>query len=598
MDAPRKPITPAPALLDAAHRSFRRGAEHPRAVPWFGIRSFYGHVWHLVASAIATQNIDSRDWMHADSPAGLTKSVVRTIDAEADQTAASVTEALDRDVYIDFVSDTGDDVAVSRSIAELVVAEYEVPKPDGEGTMVLPRGDILLFGGDTAYPVATSTEIEARLLRPWNEVFADRYDGKTRALLGIAGNHDWFDGLDGFARMFRARSGPLEKERASAAPGAEQPVQHFVSWIEAFAMGKHIVKRRALPLVGYEPVQRASYFALSIAPGIDLWGIDRQLRQVNFQQRRFFWDRRSAAPSQSLLLCLPDPLYLYLEPSAVGAEMLQALDLDPSFDPMLCLAGDVHHYERWKIGPSVHLVAGGGGAFLHGARMARTAEMRAPDVEFPGPRASRALLLHLPWRVATGRAGFIPHLSLATLFAPALGVGLRAGPDAMDAVSIGAAALAAVVCAALAGLRRKTYPMVVALATVAGVLMALVPMATHAGFNAALAALAVSPSPKTAALLVFGLSIFGGAFVFGCYLAALARFGLNHDQAFAALGHPGYKHVVRLRVRRDGSAIDAWIFGLVDPVGERAPVLVDQVTFTALPSMRPSRIPPPPAGPA
>jgi hypothetical protein len=426
-------------------------------------------------------------------------------------------------------------------------------------------------------------------------VFADRYDGKTRALLGIAGNHDWFDGLDGFARMFRARSGPLAKERASAAPGAERPIEHLVSWMEAFAMGKHVVKRRALPLVGYEPVQRASYFALALAPGIDLWGVDRQLRQINFQQRRFFWDRRSAAPSNSLLLILPDPLYLYLQPSPIGAEMLQGLDLDPAYDPMLCLAGDVHHYERWRTGPTVHLVAGGGGAFLHGARIARHEQMRPPEVEFPGPAATRKLLLQVPWRVATGRAGIIPHLCLAALFAPALGVGLRSGPDAMDAVSVGAAALGAVACAALAGLRMATYRAVILLASAAGVLMALVPTATHAGFNAALAWLMVSPSPKTAALLVFGLSIFGGAFVFGCYLAALALFGLNHDQAFAALGHPGYKHMIRMRARADGSAIDAWVIGLVDPVGTPTPILVDHVTFKAAPSMRPSRIPPPPS---
>jgi len=597
MDAPRKrePVVPAQLRENATHPTFRRGTVEPRAVPWFGIRSFYGHLWHLVASAIATQDIDSRDWMHADSPASLTKSVARTIDGAAKESAASVTEALERDLYIDFVADTGDDVEVSRAIAELVASEYELPSPDGQRTSVVPRGDLLLFGGDTAYPVATSTEIEARLLRPWNEVFADRYDGKTRALLGIAGNHDWFDGLDGFARMFRARSGPLAKERASAAPGAEKPIEHFVSWMEAFAMGKHIVKRRALPLVGYEPVQRASYFALSLAPGIDLWGVDRQLRQINFQQRRFFWDRRSAAPTNSLLLILPDPLFLYLQPSPIGAEMLQALDLDPAYDPMLCLAGDVHHYERWKMGPTVHLVAGGGGAFLHGARMARGKEMRAPDVEFPGPTASRKLLFHVPWHVATGRGGIIPHLCLAALFAPALGVGLRAGPEAMDVVSVGAAALGAVVCAALAGLRKATYRIVVVLAALAGILMALVPTATHAGFDAALDWLKISPSPKTAALLVFGLSIFGGAFVFGSYLAALALFGLNHDQAFAALGHPGYKHIVRLRVRADGSAIDAWVIGLVDPVGERKPVLVDQITFTAAPSTRPSRIPPAPS---
>jgi hypothetical protein len=117
------------------------------------------------------------------------------------------------------------------------------------------------------------------------------------------------------------------------------------------------------------------------------------------------------------------------------------------------------------------------------------------------------------------------------------------------------------------------------LATAAGVLTALVPTATHAGFDALLGWLGVSASPKTAALVVFALSIFGGAWVFGLYLAALARFALNHDQAFAALGHPGYKHFVRMRVQRDGSRIDAWVIGLVDPLGDPTPVLVDQATF-------------------
>jgi len=577
---------------EAPHGSFRRGYTRPRAVPWFGIRSFYGHLWHLVASAIATQDIDSRDWMFPDAPGALTRHVARLLHPAASD-APSVAEGLGRDVVIDYVADTGDDVEVSRAIAELIAAEYDVPEPDGEGTFTLPRGDLLLFGGDTAYPVATATEIESRLLTPWNEVFTARHDGKTRALLGIPGNHDWFDGLDGFARMFRARVGPLAQERPTTAAGAEHPVQHFVSWMEAFAMGKHVVKRRALPLVGYEPMQRASYFALALAPGIDLWGVDRQLRQVNFQQRRFFWERRSGAASHSLLLCLPDPLHAYFEPTVPGREMLSALGLDPERDPMLCLAGDVHHYERWHLGPSVHLIAGGGGAFLHGARTSKRHKLPLPSVEFPGARESRGLLLSVPWRVATGGAGLIPHLALAALFAPALGVGLRAGPDAMDAVSIGAAVVGAVVCAALAGLRRPTFWAVTFLASAAGVLLALVPTATHAGFDAALRWLQVSPSPKTAALLVFALSIWGGAWVFGCYLAALARFGLNHDQAFAALGHPGYKHIVRMRVHADGSAIDAWVIGLVDPIGAPQPVLVDQVTFHSAPPMRTSMLPQP-----
>ena len=71
-----------------------------------------------------------------------------------------------------------------------------------------------------------------------------------------------------------------------------------------------------------------------------------------------------------------------------------------------------------------------------------------------------------------------------------------------------------------------------------------------------------------------------GAWFFGAYLALLTRLGYENLQAFAALDHPGFKHFVRFRVRRDGSAVDGWCVGLVDPIrlGEQ-PVLVDQFTW-------------------
>ena len=36
--------------------------------------------------------------------------------------------------------------------------------------LTAPRGDILFFGGDTAYPVATAQEILNRVIVPWNQV--------------------------------------------------------------------------------------------------------------------------------------------------------------------------------------------------------------------------------------------------------------------------------------------------------------------------------------------------------------------------------------------------------------------------------------------
>ena len=58
-------------IPDGVIHHFTRGTEHPQGVVWFGARSFWGHIRHLIASAIATDSIDSRDWMTPDDPKAL-----------------------------------------------------------------------------------------------------------------------------------------------------------------------------------------------------------------------------------------------------------------------------------------------------------------------------------------------------------------------------------------------------------------------------------------------------------------------------------------------------------------------------------------------
>src|SRR5215510_11367427 len=106
--APTRLVRPRDAP-EGVIRRFTRGKEHPRGVVWFGATSFWGHIRHFVASAMATQNIDSRDWMTADEPHELMARIVEVLGGNP--RAATLSEALDRDLYIDFVADTGDDVA-------------------------------------------------------------------------------------------------------------------------------------------------------------------------------------------------------------------------------------------------------------------------------------------------------------------------------------------------------------------------------------------------------------------------------------------------------------------------------------------------------
>ncbi len=568
-----------PAPPDGAPATTTRGAVRPRAIAWFGFTSFWGHLRHLVASAIATENVDSRKWMIPDEPADLISAIVRVL--EPGRTApdgATLLDALGRELLIDFVADTGDDVSVSAAVARIIAREYALP--DGE---TLPRGDVLLLGGDTAYPVATVREISRRLVDPWNAVFKEVDDHKPRVLLAIPGNHDWYDGLDGFARLAQA---PCDFESAPLAEDAHHPrlsAFPLLDWAEAFTRGEARRKPGAVALYGYVPVQRASYFRLPIGPGLEVFAVDRQLRQIDARQVAFFGVPRTRAH----WVFLPDPARAWGEVRPTGEEALRSLSIAPGDAPSLIVSGDVHHYERSGEGASLHVVAGGGGAFLHGARVAgRGAYGR--DAEFPGPRSSARYLPGLPWFVATGRAGLVFTAVVALANFGALKTFFQSSADAAILVSLSIVGAFAVGTALLVGWRQHRMARVVPFAIATGLVQGALPIALGlAADRVAASALGASLGGRFGSfVLAWGVATFASGLAFGGMLALIARLGLNHAQPFAALGIPSYKHFVRFRVRAKGDAtvVEGFVIGVVDPLGEgesSRPVLVDRFVFTS-----------------
>src|SRR5262249_23626612 len=174
-------------------------------------------------------------------------------------------------------------------------------------------------------------------------------------------------------------------------------------------------------------VQEASYWAFPLAPGLDLWGVDRQLRDADFRQRVFFARRRAETPAHKVVFVAPDPALAYGEPNEPGARLLDATGFALGSSRLLYLTGDAHHYERQSVDGSLHVIAGGGGAFLHGSRIAPTAGSRPPELAYPDKKTSRRLALGMPLWLAAGPAGFLPHATFAALAALEI-VALRHGP--------------------------------------------------------------------------------------------------------------------------------------------------------------------------
>jgi hypothetical protein len=543
-----------------------------------------------VAVAAASNQFDPRDWMRPDEPPVLLERVCDVLDARGE--GPSLAERLGREVWIDFVADTGDDHDVSVAVARLVAAEYETTSG---GPRTLPRGDLLIFGGDTAYPASTASEILRRLVRPWNRVLRAQRDGRRRVLLGIPGNHDWYDGLDGFGRLFRRRVIPGEEPggRTDPAPAPAGPVEQraggalqrglhvdevreslrlakeAIESAGAFLGGSKVRRERRLTLIGYAPVQESSYWALPLAPGLDLWGIDRQLRNADFRQRVFFAERRASTAGGRKMIVAPDPVIAFGRSNPPGQSLLRSVSLSLNADPLLYLTGDVHHYERRSAGPSMHVIAGGGGAFLHGSRIAPTPGPQPPDVVYPDKPTSLGLALGMPLRLAAGTAGLLLHAAFAAVAALevwAFRAGLTFGVLVSALMTL--VAVFGFTYAIRARVERPvaTYAAALGFGSIAGLL----PLA--------LAAVLPRLPVLGDVALVAVVHAFVGPFVVGVFLLVVALAGLEPYQAFAALGHPGFRHFVRLSVHPSGR-VEGFVIGKDDPIGAEKPTLVDRFVW-------------------
>jgi hypothetical protein len=270
---------------------------------------------------------------------------------------------------------------------------------------------------------------------------------------------------------------------------------------------------------------------------------------------------------------LPDPVYAFGAPSQTGIEAIAALGLTLEARPHLVVSGDIHHYRREHEGPTVHVTAGGGGAFLHPAALDEAAARPAASV-WPSAAQSRLLLWQVPLKLALGRSGIIPHLVLLVTLLPVASV---IGPSAFGlAACVTSTVILAAVLRLVAGVRKSqsatgALALGSALLTTASCVLAreLAERLLGSRVEGALLSVLVSAFALLCAVPI-------GALLFGLYLSLLTHFGYEPQQAFAALDHPGFKHFVRFRVHADGSAVDAFCIGLVDPAraGE-PPVLVD-----------------------
>lgn len=243
--------------------------------------------------------------------------------------------AADGGCWIDFMADTGDGFDSTYTVASLLAAEQlTVTGPDGEPHQ-LPRGRLLVLGGDEVYPTASSARYEDRLKGPLRTALhasdvqrtLDGADDGTPAplLLALPGNHDWYDGLTAFLRVFAQR-------------------------------------RR---IGGWQTVQGRSYFVMQLPGGWWLAGLDTQLgSEIDDPQLDFFRTRLTERlqPGDGVILCCAAPGWVRTPGDARAFDSYHYFErtvVTEAIDPVtgrsrptgaqvrLWITGDQHHYARY-----------------------------------------------------------------------------------------------------------------------------------------------------------------------------------------------------------------------------------------------------------
>jgi len=245
---------------------------------------------------------------------------------------------------VDYIADLGDGFEATYAMASLMAPEkLEVAPAEGtDGQPVeLQAGEVLIMGGDQAYPQATAKEYKDRFLDPYNFAFVPKENDprpppRERKLFAIPGNHDWYDGLTAFDGVFCSA-----RDRLSAGAGRL--------------------------IGGWRCMQHRSYFAIQLPHDWWIWGADIQLEgNLDDAQLDYFHLVSQKLSSDSkVVVCLAEPSWLHQDYQ--NLREISMLARKSGAKVCAVLAGDWHHYSRYhsdELGTQF-ITCGGGGAFAH-----------------------------------------------------------------------------------------------------------------------------------------------------------------------------------------------------------------------------------------
>ncbi|MCY1137424.1 metallophosphoesterase [Actinoplanes sp. Pm04-4] len=313
----------------------------------------------------------------------------------------------DGELWLDYVADLGDGFDATYSVAYLLAQ----PNLQVDGAS-LPRGRLLLMGGDQVYPLASGDGYESRMKGPYRAALPEPPIGSPQpTLFALPGNHDWYDGLTAFIRLF--------------------------------------ARRRDGHIGGWRTEQRRSYFAVKLPADWWLFAIDEQFgAYIDDPQLGYFEQAaRHVGPQDRVILMTPSPKWVK---SVDKPEEYDAIDyfirktLDPTgASTRVLVSGDLHHYARYSHPDRELITCGGGGAYLLGTQqLPKELVVPQPDTltrgrsvskpyafqsSYPDAAASKRMAWGVFRRVPTRNPGFVTMLGILHVLTMLAMAGAAAG---------------------------------------------------------------------------------------------------------------------------------------------------------------------------
>lgn len=504
----------------------------------------------------------------------------------------------DGDFWFDFIADTGDGGNATYAVARTALADQFL----GDDGQVLPRGELLVLGGDLAYPSASSLEYRYRFTELFEAALPDEGSyteagtalvrGRPFTLVALPQNHDWMDSASTFGRYF------LRSKSSRSLLAADIPQRQSYLCVR-LPHGWWLLGLDFAMTDDMDRDQFEQFKALASAQGLQT--------EVNGQPIT-----QRILPEDRVILLYPEPIWTTPVAAGVypgGAKRYQLLEGLLQSRIAVRLAGDLHHYMRWTSDQDGQLMTcGTGGAFSHPthtrpttapivarnvtnasaipASAARIVQVglddgRAPahsrpfskvnGSEYPPISESRTLALaNITALFGSGGSFWQGNRWFAAVLAGLylVSTGLQLLPFGL----LWSALLFAALCLPMGWESRlEASPKWPAwsgsvLALGSGLVHTLCHVAAVAGIGLGVRTLLVLAVPldQTGSALVWLVGLLGGGavlgtLIFGCYLALMSRLGFLTTHGFSALALQDFKGFLRFHISADGALHGAFI---------------------------------------